>query len=286
MKFRTIFALFNTVILLSFLFVFFLPFFLLGAEYSLTFWKDNWYLAAFFIAVLAVLNTFFLANWKVFILVENEDWNALSTHLVERIFAKKRYGNREVGLLVNAYLLQNDSTGIERLEAELGARRPELLRKNAVLFGVTYLLRNRPAEAESFLAPYLDAKDARSREWLRFDYAFSLVLQRRAADALVYLREGAASKDAVLSLLSAYLLGSIGVATIPGGFDSPEALELRSLTGSVRERLSKRFPAGKWEREIERAKNEVHIVILSKLIDDASRWLRENGPDAALGKKA
>ncbi len=87
MKFRTIYILFNVVIAVSFVFVFFLPFFLLGWDYSLEFWKGSWYLALFFIVLLGVLNAFFAWNWKVFSLVEKEDWSGLSAHLVELILS-------------------------------------------------------------------------------------------------------------------------------------------------------------------------------------------------------
>ncbi len=270
MKFRTIFVLFNVVIIISFLFVFLLPFFLLGGEYSLSFWKGNWYLALFFLALIAALNAFFLANRKVFTLVEREDWGALSAHLVDLIFAKKRYRATHVRLLVNAYLLQSNVDGIERLEAELSAKKPALLRSSALLFGVTRLLRNRPAEAEDFFAKYLEAREVQSRDWLRFDYAFSLVLQRRIVDALPILREGAGSRDAVLALLSAYLIGSLGAAAVP---EKEERAELLAFAEAAKARLAKRFGGPRWSREVERAKNEVHIVILSKLIDDAGAWL-------------
>jgi hypothetical protein len=270
LKFRTIFVLFNVVIVISFLFVFLLPFSLLGAEYSLSFWKGNWYLAILFLVLIAALNAFFLINRKVFTLVEREDWAALSAHLVDLIFAKGKYRPTHVRLLVNAYLLQSNVEGIERLEAELSAKKPALLRTNALLFGVTRLLRNRPAEAEDFFAKYLEAKDAKSKDWLRFDYAFSLVLQRRILDALPILRESALSRDAVLSLLAAYLLGTLGVSALTV---AAEKEELASFAEAAKRALAKRFGGPRWTREVERAKNEVHIVILSKLIDDAGVWL-------------
>jgi hypothetical protein len=271
MKFRTIYILFNVVVVASFLFVFFLPFFLLGGEYSLAFWKTNWYLALVFILIIGGLNAFFLANWKIFTCVEREDWATLSAYLVDKIFTKKRYSSHHVTLLVNAYLLLGDVEGIGKLEAELASRRPELLRKNAVLFGVTRLLQNKPAEAEAFFKGYLEAKGVENRDWLRFDYAFSLVLERRVPEALPFLREGLSSGDAVLSLLSAYLIGSLGAAAAP----EAEREELHKLSDATRSQIKKRFPGKKWEREVERAKGEVHIVILSKLIDDAGRWLLE-----------
>ena len=270
MKFRTIYILFNVVVAVSFLFIFFLPFFLLGWDYSVEFWKGSWYLAFFFLALLAILNGFFAWNWKVFNLVEKEDWGGLSAHLVERIFVKRRYGSRHAALLVDAYLLQGDVAGIERLEEELKSRRPVLLRKLAVLFGLTRLLRDRPADAETFLAPLLGKREVDNWEWLRFDYAFALVLQKKIAEALPHLLEGTSSRDPVLALLAAYLLETVVVkAAVPGGADA-EAL---AAAERVRKDLRKRFPGGRFAQELERAKGEFQIVVLSRLIDDASKWM-------------
>jgi hypothetical protein len=272
MKFRTIFILFNVVILTSFLFVFLLPLLLLGPESSLTFWKANWYLALVFILLVAALNAFFILNRKTFTLVEREDWGELSAHLVGLMFPRSRFNSTRVRLLVNAYLLQSDIAGIQRLEAELQAKRPDILRKNALLFGVTRLLQNRSEEAEAFFAKYLDAKDAESRDWLRFDYGFSLVLQKKTQSALPYLEEGAASRDPVLCLLASYLLSSIGAASAP---DEAGKAQAAAKAEAARSRLRKRYTSAKWSKEVDRAKAEVHIVILSKLIDDAGRWLYE-----------
>jgi len=279
MKFRTIFILFNVVVIFSFLFIFFLPFALLGPSSSLTFWEGNWYLALVFLALIGGLNSFFLANRKTFLLVEREDWGELSAHLVGLMFPKGRFRSGRVRLLVNAYLLQSDIGGIERLEAELGAKRPDLLRKNALLFGVTRLLRGKTAEAEEFFGKYLDSRDVESRDWLRFDYGFSLVLEKKYAEALRFLEEGTASKDAVLCLLAAYLLGSVGAAFAS---DEVSKAEASSKAEAARARLRKRYSSSKWNREVERAKSEVHIVVLSKLIDDAGRWLFEEKPASAV----
>ncbi len=270
MKFRTIFILFNVIIIISFLFIFLLPIFLLGPGSSMAFWKGNWYIGLLFIALLGGLNSFFLLNSKTFILVEREAWDELSAYLVGLMFPKGRFRSSRVRLLVNAYLLQSNIDGIERLEAELSSKKPELLRKNALLFGVTRLLRNKSDEAEAFFAPFLDAKDVESRQWLRFDYGFSLVLQKRFVEALPYLDEGTDSRDPVLCLLSAYLLGSAGASSADS---ETEKASLLAKVEGVRERLTKRYTTAKWDKEVEQAKSEVHIVILSRLIDDAGHWL-------------
>jgi hypothetical protein len=273
MKFRTIYLLFNVVIAVSFVFVFLLPFALLGWEYSVEFWKGSWYLALFFLLLLGILNAFFVLNWRIFSLVEKEDWSGLTAHLVELVFVKKRYGSRHLGLLVDAYLLQGDVGGIERLEEELTRHRPALLRKSAVLFGLTRLLRDRPAEAAAFLEPLLGKREVDNWEWLRFDYAFALVLQRRFAEAQPQLLEGASSSDPVLALLAAYLLATV---IVEAGLPAADSASAERAAESVRLRLARRFPGERLGREIERARGEFQVVILSKLIGDARAWLSSN----------
>jgi len=270
MKFRTICLLFNIVIVVSFVFVFILPFALLGWDYSIEFWKGSWYLALVFLLLLGVLNGFFARNWQVFTLVEREDWSGLAAHLVERIFTKKRYGERQVDLLVDAYLLLGDIGGIERLEEELSKRRPDLLRRSAVLFGLTRILKDKAADAEAFLAPWLGRRDVDNWEWLRFDYAFALLRQGKHGEAAPQLLEGAGSRDAVLSLLAAYLLEAV---IVPSLADPSAKGEAERTAAATKASLRKRFPKGRIEKEIERAKGEFQIVILSKLIKDAEAWL-------------
>lgn len=269
MKFKTIFILFNIVLVFSFTFIFFMPFALLGAEYSLSFWKNNWLLAIFFVAMLAAFNVFFGLNWKLFTLVEKEDWTALSAWLSDRIFARKRFNRRYVKLLVNASLLRSDGETIRRLEDELAAGKPAALRRDALQFAVARSLRDDPAGTEDFLERYQDGRGVDNAAWLGFYRAFNLIVLKRAAEARPMLEAGLDSKDPVLAALSAYLAGSICAAALPA--DSRQDLVDRAL--AVRARLSGKYRPERWSMETEKAKNEVHVVVLSKLLDEAGGWL-------------
>ena len=48
MKFKTIFILFNIVIIASFAIIFFMPLMMLGWDYTAIFWKNNWFLPIVF----------------------------------------------------------------------------------------------------------------------------------------------------------------------------------------------------------------------------------------------
>ena len=77
MKFKTIFIIFNVVIVFSFLFIFFMPLFLLGGDYFVDFFFNNWFIGILFVITLFIFNFYFLQNWQLFRLLENEDWNKL-----------------------------------------------------------------------------------------------------------------------------------------------------------------------------------------------------------------
>ncbi len=269
MKFKTIFILFNAILIFSFAFIFLMPFFLLGPEYSAPFWLKNWPLFSVFAAVLIGFNTFFVLNWRLFSLLESEDWESLGALLADRVLVKRRYERRMIRLLVNTSLLRGDMATIERLESALRSARPVALRRDAVLFGAARMLKNDAAATESFLAEFIDGRGVDNAEWLQFYYGFVLVMRERFAEATPHLKDTMASKDPVLALMSAYILGSLcAVAAKP---DDRQALV--DSAAAVKARLSGRFDAARWAREAERAKGEVHIVILSRILDEASGWM-------------
>jgi hypothetical protein len=269
MKFKTIFALFNIVLVLSFTFILVMPFFLLGAEYSLSFWARNWPLIIFFVIVLAGFNTFFVVNWRLFSALEAEDWQAVSSILSDRVLRQHKHDRRTIRLLLNTALLKGDVELVRKVEKELRDNRPAALRRDAVLFGVALLLRNDPAASERFLAPFLDGHGVDNAKWLGFYHAFSLVMQKRAYEAVGLLQPYLDADDPVLALLSAYLTGTLCASAVDAG----KREELLAEAQRVRTRLAGRYTSLRWAKESERAKGEMHIVILSKILDDASAWL-------------
>ena len=88
MKFKTIYILFNAVILLSFGFIFLMPLLLLGSDYFSLFVSKNWIAGALFLLTLIIINGYFLWNWKLFHLLETEDWRGLINLLENRVYEK------------------------------------------------------------------------------------------------------------------------------------------------------------------------------------------------------
>jgi len=65
----------------------------------------------------------------------------------------------------------------------------------------------------------------------------------------------------------------MGTLVITGLHAGAEKDAVQDLVDTRRGSLRKRFTPERWSREVEKAKNDVHVVILSRLIDDAGRWL-------------
>ena len=264
MKFRTVFIIFNIVIVVSFLFIFFVPLLLLGGEYYSLFVSRNWIAALLFLLALAVVNGYFIRNWKLFSLLETEDWPALVRFLESQIYEKERLRASYVKTAVNAYLITSALDGIRRLERQVRERRPALARRFAVQFGIPYQLSDDPDASERYFGKVLSEKGVKGREWLRWNYAFTL-MQHRQAEAAV--KECSSllerTREPMVTLLTLYLLAPYAAAdtTVKGRVDAGKR------------QLRRRFTRAKWRRYADRARSSTQVLVLSRIIADAERWL-------------
>lgn len=264
MKFKIIFIIFNAIIVFSFLFIFFMPFLILGWDYTQVFWSNNWILAVIFVLIMGGLNAYFISNWKLFTLLEEENWHGLISYLEDRVFAKHRITKQSIRILVNTYVVTSNPEKITELEIFLRDERPKMVPAFAVQLGIPYLLRNEPEEMERYYGHIM--KDPRCGElnWVKWNYGFALMLQQRvqeARDILVEILEG--TKNALLKLITAYLLDA---------FSSSDAT-VASQVQDVRTAIRAKFDDEAWQKEIERQRNNLQVLVLSKLIRDATNWL-------------
>ncbi|MBP7096811.1 MAG: hypothetical protein KBC36_12095, partial [Spirochaetia bacterium] len=82
--------------------------------------------------------------------------------------------------------------------------------------------------------------------------------------------------------LSAYLLANLAAPALD---DPDEAKRLDELARARRAALKARWRKSEaWAREAERARAEVHVVILSKILDDAGRWLFEDRAETPIAE--
>jgi hypothetical protein len=268
-KFKTIFIIFNIVLILSFSIIFLAPVIMLGREYAGYFAAKSWIVAVFFLATLGVINFYFLSRWKLFGLLEKENWEELALFLENRIYRRRRVRRGEVKILINAYLIGSELDRLMRLEAYLAQRKPVLAGKFALHFGLPDLLKNDPAAVEAYFRRFADDDAVPERGWMRWNVAFALLLQQRvleARDLLLTLSQEAA--EPLLRLLTVYLLDSCA------GEDGKSAQAVRES----RQRLTRRFgDLETWNRKVVARSGNVEALILSQVVRDASSWLYARG---------
>ncbi len=265
MKFKAIFALFNGVLVVSFLLIFFMPLILLGGEAFSIFWDRNWIIALVFLLTMGVLNGYFIANWGLFRLLEKEDWPRLVSYLEDRILGKNRIRAMPVRMLLNAYLVTSHTDGILALETLMKKKRPRLVGRFCIQFGIPYLLMKDPAISEAFFADVPAGASANSRDWMRWNRAFSLLQLSRPDQARTELAQALSGSagDPVLRMLCLYLLDVLAKPETGDG----------AVSARNRDELRRKLGPKEMKKRIEKSSDNMEVVVLSKIIEDARQWL-------------
>jgi hypothetical protein len=268
MKFKSIFFLFNIVVVFSFSLIFLLPMILLSGSYSSLFWLDNWYLAFIFFILIALLDSYFILNWKLFTYLENEDWNNLTQYLEEKIYIKAQFRKQYIRLMINTSLAVSNLDKIDRLAKEISDRKPALLPRYALLLGIPLFLRDDTGEALVHYGKFKDIKETVDINWVKWVYAFSLIRENNKDMAVDILLEIIGNKiDDVLMLIALYSLDSI-------------AFSSDTFNRLLNEHLEKYREEKKWNNylETQRTKN-IFILLLTGILDEARKWERNSTPD-------
>jgi len=264
MKFKAIYALFNAVLLISFLAIFLMPRFVLGVDYFSLFWKRNWIVAVVFVLTLGALNVYFFLNWGLFRYLEREDWPGLISYLEDRILARGMARPMYVRMILNAYLIMSNTEGILALESYLKKKRPGLVAQFSLQFGVPYLLMKEPSVSEAFFAALLADTKVAMPDWVKWNHAFSLVQQHKSESASEeLLRLADAAKDPLVQMLSLYLLDVY----------ARQDQRIEDRVKALRHVLTQRLTQAEMNRRIQKSGDNMEVVILSKIVQDARDWL-------------
>jgi hypothetical protein len=268
MKFKALFVIFNIVLFLSFLTIFLLPFFILDASFMLEFWAKNWYFGAIFLVILALVNLAFLANWKMLSYLEQEDWPALSRYLEGEVFEKGHCSKRKVQLLCDSLLLLGDFATVRKLQDLLAEKKPALLGALGVRFSAAHLLAG-DYEAMYALSGAHGASSAGDRDWMSFFAAFSRHMSKKyeeSAELMLAILETA--RDPLVVALSGYISGELLVRMVPSRSE-----ELKAAASGAKTKITAKYTRQKWLGFVEEEKAGIHVVILSKLINELDSWL-------------
>ncbi|MDR1625591.1 MAG: hypothetical protein LBT33_03545 [Spirochaetia bacterium] len=269
MKFKTIYFFFNAILVVSFTVIFFMPFFMLGWDYVKVFWTQNWYLPLVFFLTVAVLNAYFLSKWKLFSLLESENWKEASQYLERRIYEKNSSSRQAVRILINTCIVLADIVALARLSRHIAENKPRLFAVFALDLGVPYIIRGDPAMMEAYFEKALRNPRVRKRDWLRWNLAFARMAGGGYADREKVREElsllAKKEEDPLLVLLSVYLLDK----SAEKGDD-----EARLIAG-VCSSLKGKYTREAWVKTVGRSRNTLMGLVLSKLADEAEKWLFE-----------
>ncbi len=240
-----------------------LPATVFGSDYAREFWSSKWYFSLFFAAVIAGLNVYFSRNWKMFTYLENENWEGLAAYLEEQIYTKKRINRRKVLLLINTYILHSQIDDLQKLSVFLETEKPEVKKTFVLQFGIVHLVSNDPEAISEYFSRYMHLRTAQN-EWINWCYSFGLVMQRNIEDGRKSLLANASDiKSPIVRLLTLYLLDSIVFD------DHPD----REFVTQEKEAFSRKYTRRIITHELEKAKSNVLIVVLLKIINQAIDWL-------------
>jgi len=273
LKFNSVIIFFNVLMVLFLGIIFVMPLLILGKDMALGFWRAGWFLAPLILGVLIFMDVFFALNYRIYTLLEKEDWPALIEELEVRVLQKGRYTPRLVVLLINAYLVLSDTKSVTELEKRLSGAKKSLVNDNALSFGTARILRKDFRGAVEFFAARLSERvrlKGNNAEWLRWYYGFSLLLSRRfeeAAEAFTLLaRDG---REVIPAALSSYFLHE-NLAD----FLFHRSVELREEAEAGKERIKKTLPTrNTWNREHKRVETEIYVAVLQPYMEKAANYL-------------
>jgi hypothetical protein len=271
LKFKSIFIIFNILIIFFLVIIGLLPFIILGQGFAGGFWRSAWPLGAVLLLALIALDIFYFANRKLFRLLEREDWPALADYLESRVIRKGRYSPRLVRLLANTYVVMSDPVSVMNLENKLSLAKPRLVERNALIFGAAHILGGDPAGAVKFFSARIEKGLVKGQDalWVRWYYGFSLLQSRQFDKAAAEFRVLAfESADARVAGLSAYFLSANIMKNSSDPLDNKQASEegrrrVRETVKNLRE----------WEAETAKIETEVHAAILRNYLGEAGAWL-------------
>ena len=269
MKFKYLMISFITIIVFVIMITAFLPRLLAGPEFAVSFRYITLPLMLIMGFLLVFMTIFFLLNYRLFSLLEREDWPALSYYLEKIVYVKGKYNARRVRLLASSYLVITDYPSVLKLENKVITAKPSLIKKSALVFGAARVLSGDTKGAADFFYTYMDEVRKKERQWMHWFFGFCRLL---SGEFDVAEKEFTAmakfSNDALITGLCSYFLQS----SVAKYSQDPDDCKYSAANGRHRV-VSVLKTVDMWNREVNRMENEIHIAIIRKYINEARDWI-------------
>ena len=267
MKLKVLMIIFNVVLLTIFFTVLSFSFFTAGTEFIGSFFKNYWIFVLFFMILFLGMNIFFITNRKLITTLESDDWPALSLYLETEIFEKHHLTAKKVRILCEISILLGDFEILKRLERVLEEHKPEYIRTFASRFAAAKLLSNDYQGLADFMTRIAE-QPHKTSPWISFYEAFSAQMLKRyreAAEKFSHLLE--TEQEPFVRLLGVYFMACGLYHYIDVHKDEADKRieeEKRKL---------KKHSLQYWKKHAQKEKQNIHVLVLTKAIDDALIWL-------------
>jgi hypothetical protein len=255
MRFKSIFWLFNIVVIFALIVFAVASFFLFGKDYAAVYWGNMWIVAVLFVVLIGVLDFYFIRNWTLFDLLEKEDWPELLAWLESRLYGKGQLRKHYANLLINTALSVSNLDAVKKLETEIRQRKPELLQSLGVALGIPILLEQDWPKVDAYFGPLADDPKTHKRNWARWCRALAA-----GGDGVSELIELLDAKDPSIRLLSLQMLEQHSELL---NSDQTETLQ------AVRSTLQKTLAGSSGDRVLQRSREDhLMAVVLSSKVNE------------------
>ena len=269
MKFKHLIIVFNCVIIVIIILIVLMPLLLTGPEFSAILRSKTLPIQFFMVLLLIFMNIFFYFNYRLLSLLEKEDWPALAFYLEHKIYTKGRYSNQKVRLLANSYLVLSDYPSVLKLESKVLQKKPSIIDKNILIFGISRLLGSSHEEAAAFFKAHIDKCKGKDNQWVHWFHGFSQLLCGANELAEQEFSLLAVSSDNVfITGLSAYFLQNFVTK------NSRNIEECRKIAENGRKRVLKVYNnMQKWQNEANNMRTDIFISVIMNYINQTGKWL-------------
>ena len=245
----------------SFFSLFFMPITVLGMDYLTEFWLNNWFLPLIFLVVILVINFFFIFNWPIINYTKTGNWDGLAAVLEKRIYEKKIITYSNIRLLVYSYFLLGKENKIKNLEKFIKEKKKSLYNKTFLMFCCANLISTSNDNLQQYFEEAVSNKALEGTDWILINYAFVLISGKDFDKALEVLGKiGKVKNKPILELTKMYFM------YIASHTEDQENINL------LKENFIKKVSAVKFEKKFEIEKGDIHILFLSKIINQAKEW--------------
>jgi len=260
MRFKSIFWLFNIVVILALVLISTASFFILEKDSAAMFWGNMWLLLVIFVLMITTLDFYFIRNWRLFSYLEQEDWPALLAWLEERLYEKGKINRPYANLLINTALSVSNLDAVKKLETEIRQRKPELMKFLGVSLGIPVLLEQNWSAVADYFNPLAEDPKTKRRDWALWCRA--LASGGKGVEDLMILVRG---KDPSVRLLSLQILDQCKTELTDNQLEELE---------NVRTTLRTILKGAAGERVLQRSREDhLMAVVLSSRVNEVRKDL-------------